>query len=454
MNRKEGSRKNARETALRALVRVEQDGAYLNLALPALLHNLSPEDRSLAVQLAAGTIRHLNTLDWSLNNFSRRSVGTFTPWIRNLLRLSAFQILYLKGIPDYAAVYEAVRLARRYGHRGVAGLVNALLRRLASGQNDLPWPDRERRPDEYLSLKHSHPQWLISRLIHRFGFQEAEKWSIASNKKPLTSVRPNSLKTTPDKLTVMLKNEGIIAFPSPVVPGMLRIKTAGISPAETHSFREGYYTIQGESSALVAPLLCPQPGDTIVDLCSAPGGKSTHLAELIKDRGCIYAVELYGHRLGLVEKAAARLGMRSIVPVTADGRTVDKQDLSEPSAVLVDAPCSGLGVIRRLPEIKWRRHEEDLPALQVLQIELLTAAARILPPGGRLIYSVCTGEPEETERVVDAFTRANRQFLPEDLPALLPEALQIDQKGSQAVTLWPHSHDLDGFYMALWRKKE
>jgi len=453
LNKKEKPRKNARETALRALVRVEQDGAYLNLALPVLLQNLSPQDRSLAIQLAAGTIRHLNTLDWSLNNFSRRSVRTYTPWIRNLLRLSAFQILYLKGIPDYAVVNEAVRLARRYGHRGVAGLVNALLRRLAAGRNDLPWPDRERRPAEYLSLKHSQPQWLISRLIHRFGFQEAEKWSIACNKKPLTSVRPNSLKTTPEELTVMLKDEGIIAIPSPVVPGMLRIKTAGISPAETRSFREGYFTIQGESSALVAPLLCPQPGDTIVDLCSAPGGKSTHLAELIKDRGRVFAVELHRHRLGLVEKAVDRLGLRSIVPVMADGRAVDKHDLSEPSAVLVDAPCSGLGVIRRLPEIKWRRHEEDLPALQVLQIELLTAAARILPPGGRLLYSVCTGEPEETDQVVDAFTNANREYLPEDLPPLLPEVLQKDQKDSQAVTLWPHRHDLDGFYMALWRKK-
>ena len=452
MNSKRRPQKNARETALRALVRVEQDGAYLNLALPALLQNLAPEDRSLAIQLATGTVQHLNTLDWSVNTFSRRSIKTFTPWIRNLLRLSAFQILYLGRIPDYAVVDEAVRLARRYGHRGVAGLVNALLRRLTTERSNLPWPDREHQPTEYLSLKQSQPQWLVSRLIRRFGFQEAEKWCIACNKKPLTSVRPNSLRTNPDELIVMLNNEGINAVPSPAVPGMLRIE-AGVSPATTRSFRDGYFTIQGESSALVAPLLSPKAGDTVVDLCSAPGGKSTHLAELIKDRGRIYAVELHSHRLRLVEKAAARLGLQSILPVMADGRSVERQDLSEPSAVLVDAPCSGLGVIRRLPEIKWRRREEDLPALQTLQIELLSAAARILPPGGKLLYSVCTGEPEETARVVDAFTSANRQFSLEDLLPLLPKTLRNGLDDSQTVTLWPQRHDLDGFYMALWRKK-
>ncbi len=452
MNSNKMPQKSAREAALRALVRVEQDGAYLNLTLPPLLHNLTAEERALAVQLASGAIQRLNTLDWAINTFSRRSTKTFTPWIRNLLRLSAFQILYLDRIPDYAVVDEAVSLARRFGHRGVAGLVNALLRRLAAECAALPWPDRKRRPVEYLSLTQSQPQWLVSRMIGRFGFEEVEKWCIACNKKPLVSIRPNLLKTNPEELQEKLRAEGLDTLPSPVVPGMLRIG-AGASPAATGSFREGLFTIQGESSALVAPLLFLQPGDTVVDLCSAPGGKSTHLAELLKDRGIVYAVELHNHRLQLVEKAADRLGLQSIIPVHTDGRAIEKENFSEPSAVLVDAPCSGLGVIRRLPEIKWRRCEEDLPAMQALQLDLLSAAARILPPGGKLLYSVCTGEPEETNQVVKAFTSANRQLFLEDLTPLLPAPLRDDQDNCTTVSLWPHRHDLDGFFMALWRKK-
>ena len=452
MKSKKKTRRSAREAALRALVRVEQDGAYLNLALPALLNNFTADERALAVQLAAGTIQRLNTLDWAVNLFSRRSIETFTPWVRNLLRLSAYQIIYLDRIPDYAVVDEAVNLARRFGHRGVAGLVNALLRRLAAEREDFPWPDSGQFPVEYLSLRYSLPRWLAARMINRFGFIEAEKWSGSCNMKPLVSLRPNPLKTGAEELIKILKSEEINAFSSPVVPGMLRIET-GAAPAGTRSFKEGLFTIQGESSALVAPLLSPQPGDTMVDLCSAPGGKSTHLAELMEDRGTVFAVEIHSHRLRLVENAAARLGLKSIMPVSADSRAIENHNLPEPSAVLVDAPCSGLGVIRRLPEIKWRRCEEDLPGMHALQSDLVSAAARLLPPGGKLLYSVCSGEPEETTRVVETFTGSHPQFILEDLHPFLPLSLRHGQDKSRTVSLWPHRHDLDGFFIALWRRK-
>ncbi len=444
--------KGAREAALRALVRVERDRAYLNLALPPYLKKLGDEDRALAMQIAAGTIQRLNTLDWALKLFSRRPLESYTPWMRNLLRLSAYQIIYLEGIPDYAAVDEAVRLAYRFGHRGVASLVNALLRRLAARISELPWPDCHQNKIEYLSLRESHPPWLVKRYIEKYGFEEAEQLCRSNNLKPLTSIRPNLLRNQPGQLAERLAGEGIATLQSDNVPGML-LACAGGRPAAVKAFKEGLFTIQGESSAVVAPLLDLQPGEVILDLCSAPGGKTTHIAELMGDSGLIYAIDIHRHRLNLVNEAARRLGLKSIQTIMADGRFVGNQKIGQPRAVLVDAPCSGLGVIRRLPELKWRSREENIAVLSKLQLSLLGAAADLLPSGGRLLYSVCTDMVEETCEVVGIFSAENSDFEAEALITLLPNTLQKRQADSHMITLLPHRHNLDGFFIASWLKK-
>jgi len=444
--------RSAREAALHALVRYEQDLAYLNLALPAVVNHLPEDERSLAVYLAGGTIQRLNTIDWALNLYSRRSIDSMTPWVRNLLRLSAYQLLYMERIPAYAAVNEAVKLARRYGHRGVAGLANALLRRLSAKADDLPWPDRDKAAEKYIALKYSIPEWLVMRMLKRYSFEETESWAQASNHKPSVSIRPNRLKNSPEELQAKLAAAGIETTASSTVPGML-FYPGGFDPAGTEFFRSGLYTIQGEGSALVAPLLEPSPEDKVIDLCSAPGGKTTHLAELMDDRGQIFAVELKKSRLHLIEKAVARLNLQSVRPVLADGRKVDRGKVPAPTAILVDAPCSGLGVIRRLPEIKWRRKEADLQDMQILQLELLDAAANILQPGGKLLYSVCTTEPEETSHVVEEFSRRHPGFELENLHPLIPGSLQAELETGPVITTWPHHHKLDGFFIARWKKK-
>ena len=443
--------RSAREAALHALVRYEQDLAYLNLALPAVVDHLPEDERALAVYLAGGTIQRLNTIDWALNLYSSRPIDSMTPWVRNLLRLSAYQLLYMERIPAYAAVNEAVKLARRYGHRGVAGLANALLRRLSAETGDLPWPERDKAAEKYLALKYSIPEWLVVRMLKRYSLEETESWAQASNLKPPVSIRPNRLENSPEELQDKLAAAGIETIPSATVPGML-IYPGGSDPAGTEFFRSGLYTIQGESSALVAPLLDPNPEDTVIDLCSAPGGKTTHLAELMDDRGQIFAVEMQKSRLQLIEKAVARLNLQSVQPILADGRKVDRDKVPVPTAILVDAPCSGLGVIRRLPEIKWRRKEADLQELQTLQLELLDAAAYILLPGGKLLYSVCTTEPEETSHVIEEFSRRHPDFELENLHPLIPGSLQAKLETGPAITTWPHRHKLDGFFIARWRK--
>ncbi len=443
----------AREAALQALLRMEQDGAYLNLALPPLLEKLNKEDKGLAVQLARGTVQRLNTLDWALNYFSHRPVRTLVPWLRNLLRLSAYQLLFLDRIPGYAAVDQAVRLAWRYGNRGTAGLANAVLRRMDREKESLPWPAPEEDFIRYLSLTYSYPLWLAARVVGRMGVKRAEKWCRAGNDPALTAIRPNSLRVTPEKLINLLEGEGFAARKSEQTPGMLLV-TSGGRVAETKSFKDGLFTIQGESSGLVAPLLQPRPEKTIIDLCSAPGGKTTHLAELSGDRGRIIALDRHEKRLQLVSRAAERLGLKSISTICADGRSAGDLRLPAPEAVLVDAPCSGIGVIRRLPEIKWRRSEDDFLGFQKQQTELLTAAGKLLRPGGRLLYSVCTNEPEETTQVADIFEHGSgrKEFTRFDLSSLLPGPLQQSRESDTAIHLYPDLHGMDGFFIVLWEK--
>lgn len=436
-----------REAALQALVRVERDRAFLNLALPPLLGALPPLERALARELATGVLRRLNTLDWTLDLLLKHPLERLTPWIRNLLRLGAYQLLYLERIPDHAVVDEAVRLARRYGHRGVAGLVNAVLRRFAAAGGEWPWPDPERRPLEHLALVESHPPWLLERWRRRLGMEEARALCAANNRPPPTALRPNSLRTTPGALVADLAAAGIPAAPSPRLPGAVLAKPGGPLTA-LPGYREGHFTVQGESSMLVAPLLQPRPGEQLLDLCSAPGGKCTHLAELMADRGRVTAVDLYPHRLGAVRRAAARLGLTIIRTVVADG--TGALELDPPRRILVDAPCSGLGVIRRLPELKWRRGPADLERMPRLQLDLLRAAAALLPPGGRLLYSVCTTEPEETGAVADAFAAEHPALRPQPLGPLLPPGLTGAVTAPGRLTLHPHRHDLDGFFVALW----
>ncbi len=442
----------AREAALQALLRVERDGAYLNLALPPLLAGLAPQERGLASRIATGTIQHLNTIDWALNLFLTSPLHKLTLAMRNLLRLSAYQLLYLDRVPAHAVVDEAVRLARRYGHRGVAGLANAVLRRLSAEKDDLPWPDATANAAEYLSLRYSHPQWMVKRWIERYGAAEAESLCRANNETAPLSLRPNTLRTTAAQLRERLSTERVEAAFSPRVPGMLLVNPHG-SLVELDSYKDGLFTIQGESSALVAPCLDPGPEQMVLDLCSAPGGKTTHLAELMLDRGVIHAVDIHPHRLQLVQRAAQRLGLSSIRTLEIDGRKIGAAGLPLQQCILVDAPCTGLGVIRRLPELKWRRREEELLRMQKLQLELLEAAASMLAPGGKLLYSVCTNEPEETMAVARSFSARHPELKLQAGPGRLPDPLCTAIGEDGTINLLPHRHGLDGFFIALWRRQ-
>ena len=445
---------SARSLALEVLKEVEEREAYLNLVLNRTLSSISLSDaeRSLFTELAYGVMQRRNTLDWALSLYLNRPVEKLTIWIRNILRMGVYQLLYLPRIPDSAAVDEAVKLAYRYGHRGVAGLVNAVLRKVSAEKGSLPWPSREENPALYLSLRHSYPLWMVERWMENMGFEEAEAFCAAGNKVPPLTVRTNTLKLSKAELKKRLELEGVGAEDLVYAPEGLHLKL-NKRLVELESFREGLFQVQGESSMLVAPLLNPQPGESVLDLCSAPGGKTVHLGILMQNRGNIVAADLYPQRLKLVQDAARRQGIDIINIEKLDGRSVDPDKEGAFQRVLADVPCSGLGVIRRKGDLKWRRRPEDISSLSELQLQLLKGAFKYLCRGGVLLYSACTTEPEETTGVIEKFLAAEPSAKPVMLSPLLPEKLRGEEKREGMLYLWPHKHNLDGFFLARIRKK-
>ena len=444
---------SARGYALGVLVEVE-GGAYLNLALNRLLSGLSlaDEERSLLTRLSYGVSQRLNTLDWILSLYLASPLEKLTPWIRNILRMGVYQLIYMERIPDSAVVDESVKLAYRFGHKGVAGLVNAVLREVSRRRGEIPWPSADEDPLRYLSLVYSYPLWIVRRWLEQMGFAETEKLCVVQNQPPPLTVRTNTLKTTREKLLALLENEGVEAEYCRFAPEGLHLKLSN-RLLNLRSFKEGLFQIQGEASMLAVPLLNPRPGETVLDLCSAPGGKTLHMAMLMENKGSIVAADLYPHRLKLLQGMIERLSISIVRIEKLDGRDISPEWANYFQRILLDVPCSGLGVIRRKAELKWRRKEQDITSLAALQQELLRSAFRALEPGGVIVYSACSTEPEETKEIIQNFLREEPGAESALLAPLLPPELNIQEEDGMAY-LWPHIHGLDGFFLARLRKKQ
>lgn len=450
-------RKSAREVALDVLIAVETRGAYSNLVLDHALEeaDLSLRDRGLATELVYGTIQRQNTLDWMLDSLVKKGVNSLEPWVRQLLRMGVYQLVYLDRIPARAAVHETVELAKKRGHRGVSGLVNGVLRALLR-KPSLPEPPPTMSSVERLAITTSHPVWLVRRLVDVYGEPTATAILEANNRPPAAGLRVNRLKTDRDTVMKQLTEarQEVIVEPSPVSIQGIRYRGGG-SPARLPGFREGHFTIQDEASMLVAQVVAPRPGSRGLDACAAPGGKTTHLAELMDNDGHILACDIHTHKVDLIRDHAARLGITIIEARQADAR---KLVISQPvfDFVLLDAPCSGLGVIRRKPDIKWSKEAENIEPLVILQRELLDAVSRLVRPGGVLVYSTCTLEPRENEGQVRSFLSRHPAFRPdEQLPGLLPEkVVKQCQVETGMVRLLPHQLDTDGFFIARMIKQK
>jgi 16S rRNA (cytosine967-C5)-methyltransferase len=437
----------ARAAALRALVRVADDDAFADLALDAELtaRPLAPRDAALATELVYGTLRWQRHLDWLVAPHSRRPLSTLDTRVLVLLRMTAYQLVFLARVPAFAAVSDAVSLAKARGKQGVPEFVNAVLRAFTRRGAQEPVPPAD--PLESLAVRLSFPTWLAARWVERYGADEAASLMRAMNERPPLTVRANTLRLGREALAERLaREEGLTAQPTPHAPEGLVIEHGG-TPAAWRAFVDGALAVQDEASMLVARLLEPRPGDVVADTCAAPGTKTTHLAQLMENRGRILAFDRDRARLARVGEAAARLGVTIVEPREGTAEELAGGFSDTCDGVLVDAPCSNLGVLRRNPDVKWRRQSADIGASAARQRAILEASAGLVKAGGRLVYATCSLEAEENEAVARSFLEAHADFAL-DPPADFPIALGSDG----FLRCRPHLHGTDGFTAVRFRR--
>ncbi|WP_010269788.1 16S rRNA (cytosine(967)-C(5))-methyltransferase RsmB [Paenibacillus senegalensis] len=445
---------NARHLAVELLTRVEAQKAYSNLLLDKLLKQSGLErlDAAFATELVYGTLQHQLTIDYYLQKFVAKGWAKLEPWVRNLLRISFYQLYYLDRVPAHAAINEAVELAKRLGHRGISGMVNGVLRNVERQKASLEIPDSLPLVKR-LSLTYSHPEWMIKQWLGSFGEEETARICQANNEPPHASIRVSPGKRTREQLLAELQEQGIDASPSPLSAAGIVVRQAG-NMADTDGYREGLFTIQDESSMLVGEAVDPRPGMSVLDCCAAPGGKTTHMAELMNDQGMVIGCDIHEHKEALIRKQAQRLGLTSIQTLAADARTLSGRFPAESfDRVLLDAPCSGLGVIRRKPDLKWAKEPNEVKALSRIQAELLEAVHPLVKPGGLLVYSTCTIAAEENEEQIRRFLLKHPQFTLSAFPsAFSPVEQRTAAKSSGMLQLLPHHYNSDGFFICRLQK--
>jgi 16S rRNA (cytosine967-C5)-methyltransferase len=436
-----------RETALTILCRVEE-GIFVDAPLALARQRLDARDSAFLLELVYGTLRNRALLDWTLNRFSAKPVDTTDARTRNILRLAAYQMLFLDRVPVSAAVNTAVELAKAHGNKH--GYVNGLLRGLDRKRSTIGQPDHA-DPVMRLAVRYSHPLWLVRRWVARYGAEAAETLLRANNLPAPLTVRANTQRTTREALRAALEAEGATVAETDHAPAGLHILTTPQWLRMLKAYRAGWFVVQDQAAQLISLLLSPQPGETVLDACAAPGGKTTHLAELMQDRGSVVALELDASRIAKIRENSRRLGMTSIATVQGDATTYQEGSYDR---VLIDAPCSGLGVLRRHPDGRWNKTEPTVDEHGSLQRRILQNCSALLKPGGTLVYATCTTEPAENEDVIAWFLAGpGSSFRIDDPRPLLPQAAAalVDSQGYFRTV--PSAPVMDGFFGVRLVKK-
>jgi len=434
----------ARDVALAALNSIEKDQAFSALALQdtAKKYPLSPRDERLVWRLVYGVVTHRLSLDYILNQFCRRNVSSLSASLRNNMRMACYQLVYLDRIPDFAAVNEAVDRARKTAGKGMAGFVNGVLRNILRNRDSL-FKNLELGTLEEISVLHSHPLWMVEMWAKRWGLDFSTQLCISNNEPASLTIRVNTRKISVDQYVAASEARGLKPAPGRFHPQAL------VFPLDTPfsqlpGYKQGWFVVQGEASMLPAACLELEPGQHVLDMCSAPGGKATQIAAEIQS-GLVTAWDIHDSRLKLVRANAARLGLENIITARVDA--AHAQEIPQKfDRILIDAPCSGFGVIRKKPDIKWSRTPEDIHSLAELQLKILHTGCDLLNPGGILVYSTCTMVEEENQAVVMSLLGQRRDI----------ELLKISMPGLDDtdgfIATFPHLHNLDGFFIAKLTK--
>jgi len=446
----------ARVAAFEILSAVSAGRADLSSAIARARTTLGDDrDRALAAEIATGVQRMQAALDHLIVQFSKRPIDRLDPEILEILRLSIHQLLHLTRVPAAAVVDDAVHLAGRVGKRSAAGFVNAVLRNLARGRSSLPLPERpvdpanRARAIDYLSVTLSHPRWLAERWYERFGFGAAERWMQFNNRPAPLTLRANRLRITPEDLRVRLVSLDIAVAAGCYAPDALIVESG--HPLRGSAGDEGWFVVQDEASQLVALLAGAHPGRRVLDTCASPGGKATAIAAALDEDGRVVACDVRDRRISLLRRTVVTTGATNVLLVQADLLST-LPFRAEFDTVMVDVPCSGLGTLRRDPDIRWRRQERELAALATAELRMLRHAAEVVRSGGRLVYATCSSEPEENEGVADAFLRDAPEFAAVNAGqahSALPQAV-VDDRGHLRTT--PDRHGLEAFFGAVFEK--
>lgn len=433
---------NIRQIALRILDEYESGGKYVNLALSShVTDGLSREEKAALTALLYTTVERKLSYDYYICALGGRSEDAIDPHTKNILRLGLCQLIDMTSIPDFAAVNETVKLARGKGERA---FVNAVLREAARTKDNLPMPDKNKKPSRYLSVKYSFPLAIVRHFEALFGREETESLLEFYNSEKYTDITVNTLKISTDEYIEKLKKTGTYAEKCAFLPHSLRIPES-VNPERLPGFSEGLFFVQDRASAFCSAILDVKGGQVVVDTCAAPGGKSFSAAILSGDKAEIHSFDLHESKLPLIMNGSKRLGVNSIVAMHRDALTPDESLFGKADRVACDVPCSGLGVLGKKPDLRYKDMDalEDLP---LLQLEILGASVKYLKVGGELVYSTCTLNPKENQDVVSAFLSENDNF--ERVPFSLGELSAEDGM----LTLLPHKQGTDGFFIAKIRK--
>ncbi len=438
--------KSARQIAFDALLKVYKDSAYSNLIVDSLLKEnpgLDERDKAFICNIVYGTLDRLILIDYNLGLYLTQPVKKLKPELHTVLRMGTYQLLFMDKVPSRAAVNESVNLAKVNKSNFAASMVNAVLRRVAD--NGLRLPDFPENSSEYLSVKYSCPEWLISLWINAYGYENAVQLAEKALEAPPLVIRCNTTRISVDDLINKLSEENVTAEKSDLLPNALFIN-ASVAVDELEAYKDGLFHVQDSASQICCLAVDAKPGETVFDLCSAPGGKAFTIAEMMENTGVVRAFDIYQSRVELIKKGAERLGLSNVYSYLSDA-SIYNENYGLADKVLCDVPCSGLGIIRRKPEIRFKK-SEDIDNLPNLQYRILCNATRYLKDGGRLIYSTCTLNPKENSDVCDRFLNEHPGF---SLVNILPSLPRFSDE-EKYLTLMPHIHSTDGFFVAVFEK--